>query len=74
MSRFNPRKIYALTPCDLERLKCLLHSVAEAVVELIDYRSVEPIDPEVDFPTESAVYRQTSQILKQRDANDDAIF
>lgn len=71
MSRFKGRKIYALIPGDVERLQCLLHSVAEAVVEIIEYRSIEPIEPEVDFPTESAVYRQTSQILKQCDGSDD---
>ena len=74
MSRFNKRRIYALTPCDIERLKCLLHSAAEAVVELIEYRAVEPIDPEVDLPIESAVYRQASEIMKRRELLDDNPF
>lgn len=68
MSRFKGRKIYVLTPSDVERLQCLLQSVAEAVIEIVEYRSVEPIDPRVDFPAESAVYQQTSEILKEHDS------
>jgi hypothetical protein len=74
MQRFKGHRIYTLTPCDIDRLKCLLHSVAEAVVELIEYRAVEPIDLEADFPIESAVYRQTSEILKRRFSLDDDRF
>ena len=71
MPRFKGHRIYTLTPCDIDRLKCLLHSAAEAVVELIEYRAVEPIDIEADFPIESAVYRQANEISKFRSHIDD---
>lgn len=74
MSRFKGHRIYTLTPCDIDRLKCLLHSAAEAVVELIEYRAVEPIDVEADFPIESAVYRQASEITRRRESLDDELF
>jgi len=74
MQPFKGHRIYTLTPCDIDRLKCLLYSVAEAVVELIEYRAVEPIVFNDASPTESAVYRQSSEIMKRRFSLDDDRF
>lgn len=71
MSQLNGPKIYALTTRDVERLRCLLHSVTDAVTEIIDYRAIGPIESEVDSPAECSVYQQTIAILSECDPMND---
>jgi hypothetical protein len=59
--------IHTLTPRDVDRIRGLLQSVEEAIAEIIAYRAVRPIGPDVDLPMEDDVYRQTSGILEDYD-------
>ena len=74
MSHAKNQRIYALTNRDADRIRALLLAVEEAIAEIIDYRCVRPLDPAESFPLEAAVYRQTSQIMKDCDVDPDILF
>lgn len=73
-NRHEQRLIYTLTSKDLQRIKNLLQSVEEAVVELVNYRCVRPIDPKTDLLAESVVYEQTGQIIEQYNRDGEILF
>ena len=64
MARITDQRLYTLTSRDVERIQGLLQSVEEAVIEIMSFRCVRPVDRENDFPMEDAVYQQTSQIMR----------
>jgi hypothetical protein len=63
MFRNTDHCVFTLTPNDVDRIKALLHTVEEAISELIANRCVRPLDTNTNVLSEDDVYMQASHIF-----------
>lgn len=74
MSRFGDQGFYALTAGDVVRIRGLLEAVDDAISELLEYRCIRPLDPDVSLPKEDRVFEQTNDIRRGFQPKLDEIF